>query len=113
MKKLFFNIILLVAVSCASDQTPETVMSEQAMINFLIDLHVTEATVQNLRLNTDSAGVVFAAQEKFLFKKHNISDSKFHDSYNYYLAHPIILEEIYGAVVDSISLRQSLLNEAK
>jgi hypothetical protein len=54
---------------------------------------------------------VFAAKEKHLLKEHNVTDSIFIDSYNYYLDHPLKLEDIYAAVVDSISLKQSLLKE--
>ena len=113
MKKSFLGIIILVAVSCLSDGPSKSLMDEEEMINSLIDLHLAEASVQNLRLSGDSSRIVFAAREKQLLKDHHITDSVFINSYNYYLDHPIKLEEIYGAVVDSISLRQSLLNEAK
>jgi len=113
VKKSFLGIIILVAVSCLSDRSPKSIMNEHDMINYLIDLHLAEAAVQNLRLKGDSAKTVFAVKEKHLLKQHNITDSIFIDSYNYYLGHPIKLEEIYSAVVDSISLRQSLLNQAE
>jgi hypothetical protein len=113
VKKSFLGIIILVAVNCSSDQQPNTIMDQGQMTNYLIDLHMAEAAVQNLRLKADSAKIVFSAKEKQLLSKHQITDSVFINSYNYYLEHPIKLEEIYSAVVDSISLRQSLLNEAK
>ena len=111
MKKSFLGIIILVAISCSSDRPPKHIMNEQDMINYLIDLHIAEAAVQNLRLKVDSAGIVFAAKEKHLLKEHNVTDSIFINSYNYYLDHPLKLEDIYAAVVDSISLKQSLLKE--
>jgi hypothetical protein len=113
VKKSFLAIIILVAVSCGSDTPSETIMGEEEMVNFLIDLHIAQASVQNLRLKADSAKTVFKVENKFLLAKHNITDSVFINSYNYYLANPEDLERIYSAVVDSISLRQSLLNEAK
>ncbi len=111
MKKSFLGIIILVAISCSFDRQPKSIMNEQEMINYLIDLHIAEAAVQNLRLKADSAMIVFAAKEKHLLKEHNVTDSIFIYSYNYYLNHPLMLEDIYAAVVDSISLRQSLLKE--
>jgi hypothetical protein len=111
VKKSFLGIIILVAISCSSDRPPKYIMNEQDMINYLIDLHIAEAAVQNLRLKTDSAKIVFAAKEKHLLKEHNVTDSIFINSYNYYLDHPLKLEDIYAAVVDSISLKQSLLKE--
>ena len=113
MNKSFLGIIILVAVSCSFNQQPKSIMDEQDMINYLIDLHIAEAAVQNLRLKADSAKIVFAAQEKYLLNEHHITDSIFIDSYNYYLQRPIKLEDIYSAVIDSISLRQSLLKETQ
>lgn len=106
---MLFLIIMWLAVGCHRERLPEDVMSPEQMISYLIDLHIAEASVQNLRLRRDSAEVVFAAREKYLLKEHQITDSLFIRSYNYYLRHPDKLEEIYAAVVDSLSLRQSLL----
>ena len=100
-------------VACSSDRVPEYVMTEEQMINYLIELHITESAVQNLRLKNDSAAVVFRVVEKRLLKEHNISDSTFIKSYNFYLKNPEKLESIYTAVVDSISLRQSLIIDSE
>ena len=69
MKKSFLGIIILVAVSCSSDRPSNSLMDEHDMINYLIDLHLAEAAVQNLRLKGDSAKVVFAAKEKYLLSR--------------------------------------------
>jgi predicted HAD superfamily phosphohydrolase len=106
-------IIILMAVSCLSERSSDSLMDEREMTSYLIDLHIAEASVQNLRLAKDSAKIVFAAREKLLLLEHNITDSIFINSYNYYLENPEKLQEIYSTVVDSISLRQSLVNEAK
>lgn len=101
------------AVSCSLDGPPKSLMNEGEMINYLIDLHIAEAGIQNLRVKADSSKIVFAIKERQLLREHHITDSIFIKSYNYYLANPVMLEKIYSAVVDSISLRQSLVNEAK
>ena len=113
MKRSILGLFIVLVVSCSSSNPPVDVMGETEMISYLIDLHITEASVQNLRLKKDSAELVFGVQQKYLHKKHNITDTTFVVSYNYYLEHPVVLESIYSAVVDSISLRQSLLNEVK
>lgn len=113
MKKSFLAIIILVATSCGQEKLPKEVLGEEEMISFLIDLHIAEASVQNLRLKVDSSKEVFAVENKYLLMKHNITDSLFINSYTYYLANPDKLEIIYAAVVDSISLRQSLINNPK
>jgi len=99
------------ATGCSKEPASVSVMSEDEMINFLIDLHTAEANVQDLRLKADSAKVVFSAVEKLLYKDHAITDSVFIKSYQYYLEHPKQLEVIYAAVIDSLSLQQVLLRE--
>ena len=113
MNKLIISIILLVVSACSDSQTSNSIMDKDEMVNYLIDLHMAEAAMQNLRLGSDSAKMVFSVQEKYMLQHHNITDSVFINSYSYYLEHPMVLEEIYSAVVDSISLRQSLLNGAE
>jgi hypothetical protein len=100
-------------VACSSDRVPESVMTEEQMINYLVELHIAESAVQNLRLKSDSAVVVFSVVEKRLLKEHNITDSTFVKSYNFYLQNPDKLESIYSAVVDTISLRQSLIIDSE
>ena len=104
---------MLMVVGCSSKSEEVGIMNEPEMVEFLIDLHLSEAAVQDIRLKPDSTEVVFAAREKYLLKKHNITDSIFIKSYSYYLEHPDILEEIYTAVIDSLSLRQVLVRESE
>ena len=78
------------------------------MVRYLVDLHMAEANVSNLRLPPDTSTYIFEAFELDILEKHGISDTTFMRSYNYYLQNPGQLEEIYSAVVDSISLKQSL-----
>ena len=112
MKKSFLTIFMLMVLACSSKQGVTDIMGEEAMTEFLIDLHMAEAGVQDLRLNKDSALVVFSAKEKLLFRKHNITDSIFISSYNYYLDHPEKLELIYSTIIDSLSLKQVLHRES-
>ncbi len=100
------------ASSCGKKSASDGVMSEDEMVNFLIDLHIAEANVQDLRLNTDSAQVVFSMVEKLLYKQHGTTDSIFINSYQYYLERPEQLEIIYAAVIDSLSLKQVLMRES-
>lgn len=88
-------------------------MSEDAMVDYLIELHIAEAKIQNLRLKKDSSELVFKVYEKHLLEKNGLTDSIFIRSYNYYLQNPSQLEIIYESVVDSISVRKSVQDVAK
>lgn len=83
-------------------------MSEAQMIGVLIDVHLAEAKINQLRISKDSASKVFNIFEKDIFEKHQIKDSVYKMSYTYYLDNPKKMELIYNAVVDSLSLREQL-----
>lgn len=83
------------------------------MVNYLIELHIAEAQVQNLRIKKDSSMYVFNIYEKHLLEKYQLNDSLFIRSYNHYLQNPEVLEKIYEAVVDSISVRKSVVDVVK
>ena len=108
MKKRLIVLILLAVSACGSDKNSEEILDQQAMVSYLVDLHLTEAAITNLRLSPDSSKYIFAVYEQEILDRHNTTDSIFVRSYNYYLGRPEELQEIYTAVVDSLSLKQSL-----
>ena len=65
--------------------------------------------VQNLRLPSDSSELVFMIMEKELLNEYEIDDSTFYKSYSWYLDEPDIMYDIYTSIVDTLTLRQSLL----
>lgn len=109
MKKIFWILIILTVVSCKEEEKlPEGMMDQEEMVAFLIDLHVSQAEIQNLRLETDSAAYLFKVFERYNLEKHGMDDSTFYKSFSWYLDHPQQMYDIYTAVVDTLSLRESL-----
>lgn len=98
---------MLTAIACGQSNSQEKIMTHEQMVNYLIQLHIAEAQVQNLRLRKDSSEIVFNIYEKYLLSESGLSDSLFVNSYNHYLQYPEQLEAIYEVVVDSISVRKS------
>jgi len=108
------NILLIAAIiticSCSkkAEEVPAGIVSKPQMVDILIDIHIVEAKINQLRINKDSANKVFTIFEKDIFEKHKVQDSVYRKSYGYYLDHPKVMEEIYNAVVDSLSYREQL-----
>ena len=99
----------MTVVSCSKeDKLPKGYMDDVEMVAFLIDLHTAQAEVQNLKLQPDSAAFLFNVLERKILDDHNSEDSVFYKSYSWYLDHPDQMLDIYTAVVDSLSLRESL-----
>ncbi len=115
-KKCFLYLFLLTSTfyACTEDMNedfvskPNPLLSQEKMISFLIDLHLTEAKMNYLDIRqTDSADWVFRNYEEYLFEKHKIDAPAYYQSYQYYLAHMKQMENIYAAVVDSLSVISS------
>lgn len=93
------------------EEIPEHIMTQEAMSNILMDIHIAHAKVQTLKgINQDSAKILFRYYELDLFQKHNVAESIYYQSYNYYLDHPDLMLEVYTSLVDSLSLKESLKN---
>ncbi|MDO7876213.1 DUF4296 domain-containing protein [Hymenobacter sp. ASUV-10] len=88
---------------------PADLLSREQVIRVLTDVHVLEAQVEQSRLPTDSARALFLQQKKLLMKWYNVDDSAFLHSYRYYGSHGKDLDEIYGAVNDTLELRAKKL----
>jgi hypothetical protein len=112
MIKLFYFVILLVLTGCisSSKKIPKGIMSEEQMVAYLIDLQLADAKISTLNLPEDSIMKFYDKLELELFKKHNITDSLYIKSVSYYLYDVKGMEDIYSAVVDSLSLRERLQN---
>ena len=110
MKKVFLAMLLLLSSGCVKEsKPPEGLLSKEEMISFLIDLHIHETKATISRMNKDSIRAFFPEVEQHLFEKHGIDDSVYLLSFQYYLREIQVMEEIYTAIVDSLSLRQRLI----
>lgn len=95
-----------------ANTTPEGILPKEKMVSFLIDLHIAEARINDLNLRRDSAEKFFKVVEDSLYRKNGIADdSVYIRSYEYYLNDVQGLDDIYSAVVDSLSLRERLSKE--
>ncbi len=112
MNKYFLIAGLLLLSGCIGEvEIPADVIPKEKMVSILIDVHITEGNVQQLRIARDSADLVFKYLEKDLFLKHAVSDSSYIKSLGFYFEHPDIMEEIYATVLDSLSLYDRMLQE--
>lgn len=90
-------------------ERPDDLIPPEQMVPFLVELHLAEAKMSygDIR-DADSLEIVFRNYEKHLFEKYKIEDSLYYRSYEYYLSNMDQLHEIYGAVVDSLSVLNSI-----
>ena len=111
MKKVFLLAVLLTVISCKSnDEVAEAIMSQEEMINALIEFRTIEGQVASLNIGNDSSQILYYFLEKRLFERMKLDTAVYTKSYNYYILHPEQYIEITSAVIDSLKLRSQKLS---
>ncbi len=112
MVRYYFLAFLIISLTgCARERKlPDGLLTADQMVPFLIDIHIAEAKIKVLKLDRDSSQAFFRRLEEDTYQKHQITDSIYLTSYDYYLEHPDLMVEIYERVIDSLSLREKVNN---
>jgi len=110
VKKVIAYISICFAVlSCGTkEEVPAELLTQEQMVRLHIDLHIAEAQSKKLNLRGDSAFVVFRYLRNDIFNQQQVSDSLYQASYEWYIQHPKVMEQIYNVVIDSLKARQQL-----
>ena len=90
MKKIF--ILLILIMSCSDQNSPTDLMSEQQMVDFLLDINIINSS-RAYRNNSDLN--YYNIKDTFLYKKHNIDSLQFANSNSYYSSKPKQYLRIY------------------
>ncbi|NQU53459.1 MAG: DUF4296 domain-containing protein [Bacteroidetes bacterium] len=107
MKKLLviFSLLFFAFISCDKlpVEKPEDLINEKDMIKMLIDIHIAEATFNQMRYdsiirNSSSANFYYSILEKY-----QIPDSVFEKSFIFYASTPKHFEEMYQDVMNKLS----------
>lgn len=111
MKRLFLVICLFTAAACQrAEEIPSDVISQEAMIEILAELHLAEAKIKSVRINTtDSARNLFAVYELAILNKYGIDSAQYNESKAFYLQHPVLMRKINQALLDTLANRQNRL----
>ena len=91
MRKLF--ILLILIMSCSNQYGPSDLMSEEQMVNFLLDINIINSS-RAYRNNSDLN--YYNIKDTFLYKKHNIDSLQFVNSNKYYSSNPKQYLRIYS-----------------
>jgi hypothetical protein len=106
MKKILIPLVFIVAAFISCDkpviEKPDHLVKEKKMIEMLVDIHLAEATFNQMRYdsivrNSSSANFYYSVLEKY-----HIPDSVFEKSYVYYASDPKNFEKMYREVVNKL-----------
>jgi hypothetical protein len=106
MLRYLFILALLLSACEAKETPPEGILSEEQMVDQLTEYYIVEDKIVQLGIPADSAAKVMNIMTEKLVAKTGIQDSLFRRSLEYYILDPVKLERIYGALVDSLNLKE-------
>lgn len=114
MKKWTFIIsIVLLSTACNSilRSKPAGTLSEGQMIDILIDIHLTEATLRIANDSISRLNDTTDLRRRFaqVFKKNDVSPDDFNASLNYYIQHIEELDKIYVEVINRLTVQEANL----
>ncbi len=109
LKKKIFKIIALLAVcfSCQNNNVPDGVIAKDKMTKILIEIHNLEAKIAVQNMPADSSKMYYYKLQGEIFKSYQTDSSQFNKSFKYYLGQGTAFDNIYAAVVDSLSLQEA------
>ena len=102
--------LLLALPACQRPEEPlrpADLLPKERLIPLIADLHLLEARVEGSRLSPDSSRALYLSEQKNILSKRGVTDSAFQRSYRYYGIHGKDLDDIYGAVIDTLTRREA------
>jgi hypothetical protein len=103
VRKTFILIfILIILFSCGRKKLPDGILDEDKMVEVLIDIHLAEGLVSTFPIHYDSSRVLYPLLEKEVFKKHQIPDSVFRMSLEFYMKDTKTMDRMYARTIDSL-----------
>lgn len=103
------SIILLFSCNEKTVPIPDHVIPKDSMASIITDVQLLEAMKMKANINDSFLIDSILFQYALIFKKHNISQEQFEQSFEFYRSHPALLEEIYEMTINEISAMQAIL----
>lgn len=109
--KLIFITTILLSCGNSSDEIPRKIIPIQEFTAILKDIHLIEAKHDLLKIrNATYNDALLKHDYDSIYTKHNIIDSKFKMSLEYYAERPVYLENIYSDILNQIDEEKINLN---
>lgn len=109
MKRILAFLLFLISFgACDRNSPPPGILSEDELVNVLIDIQLTEGIVSSLPIAYDSSQLLYSLMEKDVFEKHSVQDSVVTKSMLFYLEDAEKMNRIYSRIIDSLSVHESI-----
>tara|TARA_B100000287_G_scaffold196820_1_gene185933 strand:- start:1993 stop:2331 length:339 start_codon:yes stop_codon:yes gene_type:complete len=103
--KYFFLLTFFIITSCQFEEKQDLI-DKKMMVQILIDMHLAEKSIENLKYEKDTLEALFHRKEIEILDKYSVSEELYRKSYSYYFFEPEELDKIYEVLLDSLLLYQ-------
>lgn len=105
LTRVYFLAIFFALFSCKekTEKLPPGILSKDKMIAILTDVHIAEASPYGYALGTQQVNGIMANRYDDIMTKYGITYGEFKNSFDYYLAHPQEMDEIYQEIINKLS----------
>lgn len=79
-------------------------------MGMLIDVHILESKINDLKLSFDSSRLVYNTLEQEIFKEHETTEEAYRKSYQFYTMNIALLDDVYAIIVDSLNFMEKSSN---
>jgi len=108
--KYIIGLVLLLSSCVSEPEPPPGTLNKEQMAAILVDVHIAEARAQQAGFrSSDSTQLFYKHLENQILKKYKTDSTQYHKSYRFYIQHVPLMNEIYTAVVDTLTVRQKQL----
>lgn len=108
---LFSILFFLILFSCKQEETiPDYVISEQEMVNVLVDVELTQAEIK-FSLSSEELKMDYNKKFEKVFDKHKLTQETFNKNLEYYCRNPLVMKDLYDQVIVRLSEDQASLED--
>jgi hypothetical protein len=107
MNRIFILLIIITSACVKQATTPPDLVDKETVANILVNIHVTEASIEQEQIALDSAKILYSTAHKDILAEYNISEEAFKKSYLYYLHDVKQMDEVYTLVLDKLSVMEA------
>jgi hypothetical protein len=114
VKKIIPLILTVFSLyACGNEKVPPGILGEDKMVEVMIDIHLAEGLVSTFPIHYDSSRALYPMFEKEVFKKHQIPDSVFVKSLEYYMRDARFMDRLYARTIDSLHVIEKAGNKSE
>ena len=113
MKKRLVTLstwVLFLACTEGTEAPPANLIDRARFVDLLVDVQLIEAVGKQKMVRQGDPREKIAGYYRETFEKHGVTDSLFYETYDWYYAHPQLMQEVYDEVINELSVIESQLN---